>query len=129
MAFFWPGTDSPGLLHRSINCWPGVAHQPARQQLLQALFHLGDQLDRLTRTPGLRHLPKMIRAPGAIAGIGSLQHFLEVGCKAFADLQGPAEFLATADQREAAWISSLFDLDAVACETKMLQLLALQGEH
>ena len=88
-----------------------------------------EQLDRLTRIPGLGHLLKMMRAPVAIAGLSSLQHFLEVGCESFADMQGAAEFLAIVGEREAAWISLLFDSDAVACETKILQLLALPDTH
>jgi len=129
MALCWLGTDAPGLPQRYIKCWRAVADRLARQQQLQAVLHLGEELDRLTRTPGLRRLLKMMRAPAAVAGLSSLQHFLEAGFEAFADMQGAAEFLAIIGQREAAWISSLLDSDAVACETKMLQLLALQGEH
>ena len=129
MALCWLGTDAASLPQRYIKCWRAVADRLARQQQLQAVLHLGEELDRLTRTPGLRRLLKMMRAPAAVAGLSSLQHFLEAGFEAFADMQGAAEFLAIIGQREAAWISSLLDSDAVACETKMLQLLALQGEH
>jgi len=129
MAVCWLGTDAPGLPQRYIKCWRAVADRLARQQQLQAVLHLGEELDRLTRTPGLRRLLKMMRAPAAVAGLSSLQHFLEAGFEAFADMQGAADFLAIVGQREAAWISLLFDSDAVACETKMQQLLASQGEH
>lgn len=129
MALCWLGTDAASLPQRYIKCWRGVADRPARQQQLQAVLHLGEELDRLTRTPGLRRLLKMMRGPAAMSGLSSLQHFLEAGFEAFADMRGSAEFLAIVGEREAVWISSLFDSEAVACETKMLQLLALPDTH
>lgn len=126
MALCWLGTDAPDLVQRYIQCWRAVADRPARQQQLQAVLHLGEELDRLTRTPGLRRLLKMMRAPAAMAGLSSLQHFLEAGFDAFADMNGAAEFLRMVGERESAWIDSLFDADAVACETEMQQLLASQ---
>ena len=129
MALCWLGTEGTGLPQRYIRCWRTVADQPARQAQLRAVLHLGDELDRLTRTPGLRRLLKMMRTPAALAGLSSLQHFLEAGFDAFANINGAAEFLGIVRQRESAWMSLLFDADAVTCETEMQQLLASLDAH
>jgi hypothetical protein len=129
MAFCWQGADVSDLAQRYIRCWRAVADRPARQQQLQAVLHLGEELDLLTRTPGLRRLLKMMRAPAALAGLSSLQHFLETGFDAFASINGAAEFLGIVRQRESAWIGALFDADAVTCETQMRQLFASQDTH
>ncbi len=129
MALCWLAADAPDSARRYIRCWRTVADRPARQQQLQAVLHLGEELDQLTRTPGLRRLLKMMRAPAALAGLSSLQHFLEAGFDAFANINGAAEFLGIVEQRESAWIGSLFDADAVTCETEMQQLLASLDVH
>ena len=128
MALCWRGSDASSLPLRYIKCWRAVADRQARQQQLQEVLHLGGELDRLTRTPGLRRLLKMMRAPAAMAGLSSLQHFLESGFEAFADMQGATDFLVIVEQRESAWITALFDESAVACETQIQQLFASQLE-
>lgn len=60
----------------------------ARQRQLDVVLHLGHELNHLTRTLGLRMLLKMMRRPAAAAGLSSLQHFLEAGFDAFADMRG-----------------------------------------
>ena len=129
MAQCWMGADVPDLPQRYIRCWRSVANRPGRQEQLQAVLSLGDELDQLTRTPGLHRLLKMMRAPAALAGLSSLQHFLEAGFDAFANIHGSAEFLGIVGQREAALISSLFDADSVTCETDMRHLLACLDAH
>ena len=129
MAQCWMGADVQDLPQRYIRCWRTVANRPGRQEQLQAVLNLGDELDQLTRTPGLHRLLKMMRAPAGLAGLSSLQHFLEAGFDAFANINGSAEFLGIVGQREAAWLSSLFDADAVTCETDMRQLLACLDAH
>ena len=110
---------------RYIRCWRGVGGAAGRHQQLEVVLHLGQELNRLTRTPGLRSLLKMMRRPAAAAGLTALQQFLEAGFDAFANMRGAGEFLRVIEQRESEWIRSLFDDDAVACETKLTHLLAV----
>lgn len=109
---------------RYIRCWRRVGDVAARKRQLEVVLHLGQELDRLTRMFGLRTLLKMMRGPAAAAGLNSLQHFLETGFDAFANMRGANEFLKLIKDRETAWIHSLFEDDAVTCETRLGHLLA-----
>ncbi len=114
---------------RYITCWRAVADRSARMQQLRVVLQLGQQLDRLTRTLGLRTLLRMMRAPAQAGGLSALQNFLEAGFDAFAAMRGASEFLGLIETRETMWITSLFDDDAVACETQLSQLLANAPMH
>lgn len=85
---------------------------------------LGKSLTSLTPKLGLRMLLKLMRGPAAAAGLGSLQKFLEAGFDDFQTMHGSDEFLKLIALREADWIQRLFEEDAVACETKLNELLA-----
>ncbi len=118
-----------GDLARYIRCWRRLGDAAARYRQLEVVMNLGRELDRLTRTRGLRTLLKMMRRPAAMAGLSSLQHFLETGFDAFAEMRGADEFLKVLKDRESGWIRSLFDDEAVACQTKLRHLLAADGTH
>lgn len=109
---------------RYIQCWRRVADAAARHRQMDVVLVLGQELNRLTRKPGLRTLLRMMRAPAAAAGLSSLQGFLETGFDAFANMRGADEFLKLIELRETEWIRSLFEDAPVTCETKMLHLLA-----
>ncbi len=108
---------------RYIRCWSAVADDAARQRQLAVVLDLGQSLNRLTRMPGLRTMLKMMRKPAGVAGLESLQKFLEAGFDAFATMRGADEFLALIQQRETEWIRSLFEDNAAACEARLIQLL------
>ncbi len=108
---------------RYIACWRQVGDIQARQKQLEVVLLLGRELNRLTRMPGLRTLLKMMRHPAAVAGLSSLQGFLEAGFDAFAGMRGADDFLRLIDQRETEWITTLFGDDTVTCETKLANLL------
>ncbi len=133
MAREWLGDKAayPGSSEcaRYIRCWRRLGDAPARQRQLEVVLQLGHELDRLTRTLGLRTLLKMMRRPAAAAGLNALQHVLEVGFDAFAEMRGADEFLKLMGQRESGWIRSLFEDEAVACETKLAHLLAADALH
>ena len=74
-------------------CWRRVADSATRHEQLQVVLALGESLNSLTGKPGLRTLLKMMRAPAAAAGLGSLQNFLETGFDAFAAMRGADDFL------------------------------------
>ena len=109
---------------RYVRCWRSVADSAARHRQLDVVQLLGQELDRLTRKPGLRTLLKLMRGPATAAGLNSLQRFLEAGFDAFATMRGADEFLALIRQRETEWIRSLFEDDALACEARLIQMLA-----
>ena len=129
MAQQWLLDATGNTAARYVRCWRAVGDSAARQQQLQVVLHLGQELDLLTRMRGLRSLLKMMRAPAAAAGLGALQNFLEAGFDAFAQMKGAAEFLNVVEARESALIESLFSDDAVTCETFLRQLLASTAPH
>jgi hypothetical protein len=112
---------------RYVQAWRAVGRRPERQSQLDVVMRIGEEMARLTRTPGLRTMLKMMRAPATAAGLGSLQRFLETGFDTFAGMarqSGRAEaFLAVIREREAALLALLFDAPLVACETALAQTL------
>ena len=114
---------------RYIRCWRSLGDPAARHHQLEVVLQLGQELDRLTRSRGLRTLLRMMRRPAAAAGLNSLQQFLETGFDAFARMGGADDFLKLVRLRESEWIRSLFDDDAVACETQLTHLLAAGAPH
>lgn len=128
MALVWrqaPERDSEA--GRYLLAWRSVGQRPARQQQLDTVLHIGSELTRLTRTPGLRIMLRMMRRPATAAGLGSLQGFLEAGFDTFGSLAktpgGAESFLQLIEAREAALIAQLFEHEVVACETALTQLL------
>ena len=110
-----------------VKSWRAVGRRVDRQLQLSAVIEVGRELDRLTRTPGLRLTLKIMRGPANLAGLGSLQRFLESGFDTFAAMgrKGPGAnfFLNTVMGRESSMLNRLFDADAVACETELTHLL------
>ncbi|MEZ0308280.1 MAG: hypothetical protein ACAH21_10175 [Ramlibacter sp.] len=129
MAVAWraQSDDSATEAWRYVCAWRTVGRRPDRESQLSVVMGIGEQMARLTRTPGLRTMLKMMRGPAAAAGLGSLQRFLETGFDTFAAMarspRGAAEFLGTIRQRETALIEALFDAGFVACETELARTL------
>lgn len=129
MALNWP--LQPGLPNAQayVQAWRAVGRREDRLWQLNTVLGIGEELGQLTRKPGLYFLLKMMRKPAQLAGLGSLQNFLEAGFEHFAGLarnKGTvSSFLDTVKSREAAWIERLFDAPAVACVTELSQTLAL----
>ncbi len=103
--------------------WRSVGRAEARRQQLGWVMELGHDLTRFTRTPGLRTMLRMMRRPAQAAGLGALQHFLEMGFDTFGALakkRGAVEgFLDTVRDRETRLMALLFDAPVVACETEL----------
>lgn len=95
-----------------LQAWRTVGEQAQRRHQLATVLHIGHELARLTRTPGLRTLLKLMRKPANAAGMGALQQFLESGFDTFAALTrhpgGAQAFLDLIAQREGAWLDTLF---------------------
>ena len=127
MAQHWLHQPELAEVARYVKAWRSVGRRDERNTQLSTVLSVGQELDRLTRTRGLRMMLKMMRKPANLAGMGSLQQFLESGFDTFAEMarqgDGARHFLTTVREREAALIDGLFDDSAVACETKIEPLL------
>ena len=112
---------------RYTGAWRTVGQRMERQTQLARVLAMGRDLARLTRTPGLRMMLRMMRAPALAAGMGALQGFLEAGFDTFGQLSrqrgGVEQFLSTIEARETALMGQLFDADRVACETRLAETL------
>jgi len=112
MARAWIGADAAAdAASRYMTCWQIVGRESERERQLDMVLQVGAELDRLTRTPGLRTMLRMMRRPATLAGLGSLQTFLESGFDIFAQMSGKGararEFLKTIQERESGWIRQL----------------------
>lgn len=126
LARSWSHFDLPEAA-RYTAAWREVGREPDRRRQLEAVVALGEQLSQLTRTPGLRTMLRMMRAPATAAGLGALQSFLETGFDTFSRMsrqpRAAEHFLQTVRQREAALLDLLFSADPVACETELRRIL------
>lgn len=99
-------------LNAYIRAWNAVGRSNDRELQLKTVLSVGLELERLTRTPGLRLMLKMMRRPAYAAGLGALQAFLEAGFDTFAAMSGKKQsvkrFLATIQEREDKLIRALF---------------------
>ncbi len=127
MAQHWLRLADQAEVSRYVKTWRFVGRRDDRNTQLSTVLTVGRELDRLTRTRGLRMMLKMMRKPANLAGMGSLQQFLESGFDTFAEMarqgDGAHHFLAIVREREATLFEELFDASAVACETKIALLV------
>lgn len=131
MARIWGlGLGGTSSAAHYASAWRQVGQRAERQQQLESVVALGHELARLTRSPGLRTMLKMMRKPASAAGLGELQGFLETGFDTFASMArrpGAVEhFLQTVAQREASLMGLLYDGDLVACETELNRILGVK---
>jgi hypothetical protein len=106
-----------------VAAWRSVGQRTARNWQLATVLDVGQTLSELTRKPGLKLLLRMMRRPAELAGLGSLQGFLEAGFDHFAGMarqrDAVSHFLNTIRTRESAWIEQLFDATPGTCETEL----------
>ena len=69
-----------------VKAWDAVGHQSDRELQLKTVMSVGLELERLTGTPGLHFMLKMMRRPAQAAGLAALQAFLETGFDTFAEM-------------------------------------------
>jgi hypothetical protein len=126
MAQAWLAQGDPPsrfLATRYMNAWKAVARSTDRNRQLAVVLQVGAELDRLTRTPGLRMMLRMMRKPANMAGLGALQSFLKAGFDTFAAMAGKGskakEFLEIIRTRESRWLDLLYESDAAICETEL----------
>jgi hypothetical protein len=99
--------------------WQQVGRPQDRERQIALMLTVGNELDRLTRNPLLRHTLRLMRGPARAAGLSALQQFLETGFDTFRDMRGAASFLQTIADRERALASALFAADPVALATSV----------
>lgn len=108
---------------RYVLSWRQTGAREARQRQLTVVQHMGRELQRLTRMKSLLIALRLMRSPAQAAGLSALQRFLERGFAAFGHMGDASGFLATIAEREQRWIHVLFDDDAQACQSALLEEL------
>ncbi len=112
---------------RYVQAWRSVERQVDRDLQLSVVLQVGSELDRLTRTPGLRMMLRLMRRPAEVAGLSALQTFLESGFDTFASMAGKGvvaqQFLATIHTRESAWLAKLYGAAPSTCERDLAACL------
>jgi hypothetical protein len=128
MAQQWRTEKNSTQARLYLGSWRKVDQRSLRQWQLNTVLEIGQTLGRLTRKPGLRTMLKVMRRPAKLAGLESLQHFLESGFDHFAGMarkpEAIAAFLGTIRTRETTWINQLFDADPARCEAELSHLLS-----
>jgi hypothetical protein len=71
-----------------------------RERQLDLVQKLGDSLSELVRIPMLYGTLVLMRGPARLAGLGSMQRFLERGFNAFRKMKTPRDFVNTIIRRE-----------------------------
>lgn len=106
-----PISDATAL-NLYVKAWSSVGQSTARLEQLALTQNLGRSLTKLTGTPGLRVMLRMMHAPARAAGLEHLQDFLERGFDVFAALRrsksGSQGFLDLIAVRERIWMERLF---------------------
>ena len=125
LATHWLAQDSSrSEAERYVLSWRLTGERPLRDRQLSVVKHMGRELQRLTRMRSLSIALKLMRKPAQAAGLSSLQQFLESGFSAFASLGDAQAFLATINEREHAWIDTLFDAAPDSCQRALADELA-----
>lgn len=136
MARAWlEDEDNPDIVNnfplRYARAWKSVARKEDRNRQLDVVLAVGAELDRLTRTRGLRLMLKMMRRPATAAGLGALQSVLETGFDTFAGMSGKGqraqEFLNLIHKRESHWIALLFEAECGVCESALRDCCCRSG--
>jgi hypothetical protein len=111
------------LLHY-VRIWRLVGQSNVRDEQLALVLSLGEALAKLTRTPGLRMMLRLMRGPAHAAGLQHLQGFLEQGFDTFTALQrsksGVSAFLSLISARETSWLVRLFDTKVTSFSSAIL---------
>jgi hypothetical protein len=123
MARCWTTNLEKDSAARYLSCWRTIGRHEDRNWQLATVLNIGYSLGKLTRKRSLRMLLKMMRKPAELAGLGSLQAFLESGFDRFSGITlngGTVDwFLLTVNERESNWIERLFSEDSSACHRQL----------
>ncbi|GAB5381635.1 MAG: hypothetical protein Alis3KO_08350 [Aliiglaciecola sp.] len=82
-----------------------------REEQISLLESLGEDLAEVVKIPGISALLMLSRKPAKMAGVESLQVFLESGFKAFKKLGNVEDFIVPIVSRERQMMHALFDAE------------------
>lgn len=119
MGHAWLALDAGSELDAALytRAWQAVGRVAERERQVMLTIDVGHALEAYVRHPVLRGTLRMMRGPARMAGLASLQAFLESGFDAFAGMRGAEAFLATIAQRERGLAEALFSEEAIAWAT------------
>lgn len=85
-----------------------TGRRPERERQITLIGKLGDDLFGLVKVPLLYTSLKLMRQPAKLAGLATLQDFLERGFNVFRQMSSAAEFLGIIVQRETRIMEQIF---------------------
>ena len=100
--------DAPITVTRYAEAYRAARREGDRRRQIELTTQVGSYLDGVVRSPMVRALIRLARAPAHAAGFGQLQEFLERGLVAFEAMHGAREFLQTIRARELRFANRLF---------------------
>lgn len=125
MAKHWLALgDGCSAPERYVRSWRLTGQRVDRERQLAVVQHMGQELQKHTRSKSLLLALRMMRRPAQAAGLSALQQFLENGFAAFGTLGDAQAFLTTIAERERYWINALFDAAQPACVQALERELA-----
>jgi hypothetical protein len=104
-----PRDDGVFTVAEYCSAYREPSERVAREHQIELIGEVGAGLDLYVRRPFIESGLSMMRQPARLAGLATLQDFLERGVRAFRKLEGAREFLATIDRRERAILDAIFN--------------------
>jgi len=102
-----PRADGPFTVAEYCKAYRRAANLPVRRRQIELIVEVGWALDEHVRRPLIRGALAMMRRPARLSGFAVLHDFLERGFRAFANMRGADEFLATIERREIAILETI----------------------
>lgn len=90
------------------NAYRKCDNRTQRERQIALIIEVGQDLDHLVRNPLIRGALRVARVPAALAGISTLQSFLERGFAAFRAMRNADYFLQIIEQRERKVVDAIF---------------------
>jgi hypothetical protein len=91
-----------------FDCYRQSSNQPQREEQIQLLENLSLDLPKVVKVPGISVILILSRKPAKIAGIESLQTFLEKGFNSFKKIGNVHDFIDPVISREREMMRALF---------------------
>ena len=102
MTSVMPNVDAALSVADYCTAYRAAGRYDQRKRQIALIGEVGMALDRYVEKRVIRKALWLMRRPARMAGLGTLQDFLERGFAAFARMRGAVEFLSTIETRETA---------------------------
>jgi hypothetical protein len=120
LALDWPAYAS---------AWQLTGMPDERRRQIDLMLRVGEALDQYTRSTALRRALMLMRQPARLAGLASLQSFLERGFDTFASMRGAKGFLQAIAKCETALAADLFTVNPpTLCQSEPVFISAVSPE-